>query len=178
MDFVSITSLTGDHAGALEHALAAVPIFARIGNMPKVRVALGRTEEEFGALGASGAAPSGAVFRMLETQVDVVNSVDPLLRRDITTSVVRRMQEAVTRAGFASIRPRLASLLQHTELLAAVNPAGNSQQLHFIVSALKMFDLTGVGRCEEARQIAKPLDGLSEGGFKLADFVDERCPKS
>jgi tetratricopeptide (TPR) repeat protein len=173
MDFTTIKSKTNDHAGALACALEAAPIFASIGHVAKIAVALGRAEEAFNALDPSSASALAPLFDMLQTQLDAVNFGDRNLRRDITSSIVRRVRHVMAQAGPQAIRARLQALLQHGQAVAKRNPAGNSEQLVFIGRALGMFDLVASGQVHEARPIAEDLDRLSVGGFQLVKFVEQ-----
>ena len=173
MDFVSIKSKTGDHAGAVACALEAAPIFAGTGHVAKIAFALGRAEEEFNALDPSSATALGPLFDMLRTQLDVVNFGDRNLRRNITSSIVQRIKHAIARAGLPAVRARIQALLQHCEAVAKRDPARNSEQLQFIGAALGMFNLVAAGQSAQARPIAEELDRLSVGGFQLVAFVDQ-----
>jgi tetratricopeptide (TPR) repeat protein len=173
MDFTTIKSKSNDHVGALACALEAAPIFASIGHVAKIAVALGRAEEAFNALDPSSASALAPLFDMLQTQLDVVNFGDRNLRRDITSSIVRRVRHVMAQAGPQAIRARLQALLQHGQAVAKRNPAGNSEQLVFIGRALGMFDLVASGQVHEARPIAEDLDRLSVGGFQLVKFVEQ-----
>lgn len=172
-DIAEIKSLTGKHQEALDCAMEAAPIFARVGYPAKVRNVLALANDICRALARlnSGANASDASFKIVKTQIAVVDLVDRDLRRAITMDIITRIKALITRAGIAPVDGRVQELASYAESLASLAPAQRSEQFEFIKLALQMFRDIGANRINEACQTAEHLDALSNGGFQLGAFV-------
>jgi hypothetical protein len=79
MDIFAIKSKCGDHTGALDSALEAASIFAKIGHQPKLRNALGHTTDAYIAIVNKDRHVNTweVLSHLLKTQLAIVESVGP-----------------------------------------------------------------------------------------------------
>lgn len=177
MDMAAIEMAKGNHERALDCNLEAAAIFGNLGQMPKVRVALGQATDHYRAIfGADlGRNTWDILLRLLKVEISVLGQVDPPLRHSITIEVVRRLQALIARVGVAPIRDGIHMIAQEAQAIANSPQTAASDQLKFVVEALGLFDDLGQSRFAEARQRAQNLDALSQAAFQLVSFVDQKA---
>ena len=175
MDLATIDERVGNHEGALNCNLEAASIYADLGHMPKVRVALGQSTEHYRAIFNADTHRNtwDVLSRLLKTELAVFGKVDPPLRHSITIEMVRRLQSLIARVGIAPIRDGIQSISQEAQALANNPQLASSDQFKFAIEALRLFDDLGQSHLAEALQRAEILDSLSQANFQFVNFVNQ-----
>ena len=108
----------------------------------------------------------------LEVEIAAMEAGDFDLRRAITSNVVFRVKDLISRVGLTAIKAGVQALARESDTLIKSRQGRVSEQLVFIARFFGMLDSLAASSFGQARETAKDSDRLSTGGFELAHLVD------
>ena len=169
-----LRSAVGDHEGAMCAALEAVGPFVKVGDMARVRNALGQAGDAFNALHKASAGTEwvGALFMKAGLELAVLGHVTSDLQTAIATEAVSKFRWLLALPRDVAIVDGISALADRAEAMLEQAEPVRPPILVLMARAYRAFAFLACGDLASARAPAAEADGLTGGGTGLLHLVD------